>query len=741
MSPPKQLDIRDSKRYNYGNKILFTFAERSTMAELNTLNTSIRRLYGIGEVKAAAYARLGVHTVADLLLHYPRGYENRGDVRLLSDTPEDSKASVLLTVATQPRLARLKKHMTLLKFKAFDDSGSCEIIFFNQDYLKNSFPIGAQLRFYGKVGRTKNAYTMSSPVFEPYTEDADLPPLVPIYPLTEGLSQKQLAKDMSSALTAASLADDAEDFLPESIREKYSLCVRSYAIKNIHAPDSFSALARAKKRLIFDELLLFALGVSRSSAAVQRHTAPPCPDTDISSLECSLPYSLTGAQKRVIGEIQTDMSKDTAMNRILVGDVGCGKTVCAAAAVYIAVKNGGQAAIMAPTEILATQHFHDLSELLGSQGIHCELLTGSMTAAQKRKIHAMASDGALDVLIGTQALLSDGVEFARPCLVVADEQHRFGVSQRAMLAEKNAHSHMLVMSATPIPRTLALVMYGNLDVSRIDEMPPNRQRVDTFAVDESYRERLNLFIRKQVGEGGQVYIVCPAVEEREDEEADLLMSDIDADGCIKSTPPLKSAVGYAEELTKIFPDFGVTFLHGKMKPKEKDAVMRDFSEGKIKILVSTTVIEVGVNVPNACLMIVENAERFGLSQLHQLRGRVGRGSRRSYCILVSEALNTEGRAKERLLTMKSCYDGFAIAEKDLLMRGPGDFLRGHDDASVRQSGGVRFRLAELCDDAQLLNIAFSEARALLSKNPELDLYPLLAAEAERMFTLDEGTLN
>ncbi len=711
------------------------------MSEHGTLDASIKCLHGIGDVKARAYGRLGVHTVGDLLLHYPRGYENRADVRLLADTSEDSKSSVILTVATQARVARLKKYMSLLKFKAFDDSGSCEIIFYNQDYLKNSFPVGAQFRFYGKITRTKSAYTMSSPAFEPYTEGTLLPPLLPIYPLTEGLSQKQLAKDMHSALTAASLSADADDFLPESIREKYSLCVRSYAIKSIHMPDSFSALAKAKRRLIFDELLLFALGVSMNSSAVQRHSAPPCPDTDISALEHLLPYSLTGAQKRVIAEIQADMSSGTAMNRILVGDVGCGKTVCAAAAIYIAVKNGKQAAIMAPTEILAVQHFHDLSELLGSLGIHCELLTGSMTAAQKKRVQTMAAEGTLDVLIGTQALISGGVTLARPCLVVADEQHRFGVSQRALLAEKNSLSHMLVMSATPIPRTLALSMYGNLDVSRIDELPAGRQRVDTFAVGESYRDRLNSFIRKQIDEGGQVYVVCPAVEEKDDGEADLLIEDIDSDGHIKSTPPLKSAVGYAEELSSLFPDANVTFLHGKMKPRDKDTVMRDFVGGKIKILVSTTVIEVGVNVPNASLMLVENAERFGLSQLHQLRGRVGRGSRRSYCVLVSESLNSDSRAKERLLTMKDCHDGFLIAEKDLLMRGPGDFLRGHDDSSVRQSGGVKFKLAELCDDAQLLNIAFDEARALLSESPTLDAYPLLAREAEKMFTLEEGTVN
>lgn len=704
------------------------------------LDTDIKKLYGVGTARAAAYARLGVYTVRDLLCHYPRGYENRGDVRLLSDTPTDGKASVVLTVATEPRAARIKSRMTLLKFKAYDESGFCEITYFNQEYLKNAFPVGSEFRFYGKVGRTRNGYTMASPVYEPYSEEASLPPLVPVYPLTEGLSQKQIIKDMRSAAALAAYAEDA-DFLPDEVRERNSLCTRSYALRQIHNPDSFAALARARKRLIFDELLTFSLGVSMSNGKTEQHSAPACPDTDISALEELLPYKLTGAQRRVTDDIRKDMAKDIAMNRIVVGDVGCGKTVCAAAAIYVAVRNGRQAALMAPTEILATQHYGDLSELLGQLGVRCELLVGSMSAAQKKRVQVSVAAGETDVLIGTQALISDGVSFARPGLVVADEQHRFGVGQRALLAEKNAMSHMLVMSATPIPRTLALAMYGNLDVSRIDELPPGRQRVDTFAVDESYRPRLNAFIAKQIEGGGQVYVVCPAVEEREDEETDVLMADIDNEGELRSAPPLKSAVGYAKELSDTFPQYKIEFLHGKMKGKEKDAVMKAFAAGEIQVLVSTTVIEVGVNVPSACLMIVENAERFGLSQLHQLRGRVGRGTRKSYCVLVSECVAVEGRAKERLMTMKNCYDGFDIAERDLAMRGPGDFLKGTSDDTVRQSGGVKFRLAELCDDAELLRIAMDESRALLAVSPDLSEYPSLSGEVSRMFTLEQGTIN
>lgn len=713
---------------------------------MTDLNTDIKKLYGVGEKRSAYYAKMGVHTVGDLLSHYPRGYENRGNVILLSEADGLSKTSHILTVGTEPKSVRVKGRMSLLKFSAYDDSGICEITFFNQEYLKNAFPVGSTFRFYGKVEWSGKRFSMTSPSFEPWREDAELPPLIPVYPLTEGISQKQIAKDMRSALIVSEYTEEKDDPLPEDIRRRNVLCLRAFALKKIHDPDSFVSLASAKKRLIFDEFFTFALGLGLSGGKNGKSPAFPCVEGDLSEIEAVIPYELTAAQKRVVGEIKRDMEKDVAMSRIVVGDVGCGKTICAAAAMLFAVRSGRQAVLMAPTEILARQHYADLSELFASLGIRTSLLVGAMTAAEKRKTYAAIESGGVDVIIGTQALLSEGVSFARPGLVITDEQHRFGVDQRALLAEKNKNSHVLVMSATPIPRSLALVMYGDLDLSVIDEMPRGRQRVDTFVVDEGYRERLNGFIEKQVGEGGQVYVVCPTVEEREEEDqTDLDLGDLDIFGNIfdekKEKPKLKSAVAFSEELAERFPNFRIAFLHGKMKSKEKEEIMREFSERRIDILVSTTVIEVGVNVPNASLMIVENAERFGMSQLHQLRGRVGRGSRRSYCVLVSEDAKRETPAGERLRTMKNCYDGYAIAEKDLEMRGPGDFLRGSGESSVRQSGGVRFKLAELCEDNGLLSTAFAEAKTLLESDPKLEAHPSLMRQVERMFTLEKGTIS
>ena len=718
---------------------------------MTDLDTSIGKLYGVGEKKMASYAKMGVYTVGDLLLHYPRGYENRGNVVLLAEADGIGKSSHILTVATEPKSVRVKGRMSLLKFRAYDDSGVCDITFFNQDYLKSAFPTGATFRFYGKVERQGKRFSMTSPAFEPWNEDAQLPALLPVYPLTEGISQKQIAKDMRSALIVSEFAGEKEDPLPEEIRRRNILCNRAFAVKHIHNPEDFSALASAKKRLIFDEFFTFALGMGLAGGKNESSPATPCNAGDISELEAILPYRLTGAQSRVIAEIKADMAKPFAMSRMLVGDVGCGKTVCAAAAMLIAVRSGRQACLMAPTEILARQHYADLSDIFGKLGIRTALLVGAMTAAQKRKVYEALEtadgDKRIDVVIGTQALLSEGVRFFAPGLVITDEQHRFGVNQRALLAEKNHHSHVLVMSATPIPRSMALVMYGDLDLSMIDEMPLGRQRVDTFAVDESYRERLNGFIEKQVAEGGQVYVVCPAVEEQEEDdgETDLLIGDIDSEGNLltedREKTKLKSAVEFSETLANRFPNRSVAFLHGKMKSKDKEDIMGRFAKGEIDILVSTTVIEVGVNVPNASLMIVENAERFGMSQLHQLRGRVGRGKRRSYCVLVSESAKSDSPAGERLNTMKECYDGYSIAEKDLEMRGPGDFLRGNGDASVRQSGGVRFRLAELCDDSGLFRTAFAEAKEILAADRELADHPLLRKEVDRMFTLEKGTIS
>ena len=697
----------------------------------------ITSLPGIGEARGRAYARMGVTSVEDLLCHFPRAYENRGDVRLLSECDGASKCSVILTVATAPRVARIRRGMSILKFRAYDDSGMCEISYFNQDYLKSTFALGSTFRFFGKVEFDRSKAVLSSPSFEPYIEGRPLPPFTPVYPLTEGLSQKQVSGSVSAALSASSKS--LEDYLPEDIRLKHKLCTRMSALRGIHFPESFSELAAAKRRLIFDELFLYALGL-RVNTKKQRETgAPVCQRNDLSAFTVQLPFTLTGAQDRAIREIAHDMASDIPMSRILVGDVGCGKTVCAAAAIYIAVKSGYQAALMAPTEILARQHANDLIPLLGRLGISCELLIGAMTPTQKIKVKERLERGETKVLIGTQALLTDTVEFSSLGLVVVDEQHRFGVEQRAILARKGEHSHMLVMSATPIPRSMALALFGDLDMTRIDEIPPGRQKVDTFLVDESYRERLDGFIRKQVAEGGQVYIVCPAVEETEKEdECEVFLSDITETGLTEAKPPLKAAVEYAKSISENFPDLRIAFVHGKMKSTEKEKVMTQFAGGKLDVLVSTTVIEVGVNVPNACLMIVENAERFGLSQLHQLRGRVGRGTRKSYCILVSDSHGE--KATERLRTMCRTHDGYEIAESDLALRGPGDFLR---DASgtLRQSGGVRFRLADLCDDTGLMKLAFEEANVIVSESGDLSQYPLLQQEVRKMFSAEESSIS
>ena len=714
------------------------------------LAAPLLRLPGVGEKRAEQLARLGLHTVSDLLFHFPRAYENRGDVVSLAGTQEPARAgarqAVILTVSTAPRRSRLKNRMTLLKFRAFDDSGTCEVAFFNQDYLADSFPIGAVFRFFGRVERTGRGFSLTNPAFEPYTEGSALPPLFPVYPLTEGLSNKLISGLIRQAMPAIARMEDP---LPEDIREREGLCTLAFALRTVHCPPDFQSLHTAKTRLAFDEFFRFALGLGMQGGGARAGGAPVCcvSEETFAGFRALLPYQLTAAQERTIAEIRHDMASGTAMNRMLVGDVGCGKTVCAAAAVYVAVRSGRQAAIMAPTGILAAQHAAELIPLFARIGIRGELLTGATTAARKRKIRAALADpdpaARLDFVIGTQALLSAGVDFAAPALVVTDEQHRFGVSQRAALSDKNRHAHLLCMSATPIPRSLALVLYGDLDVSRIDQMPPGRQRVDTFVVDESYRARLDAFIRKNVAAGGQVYIVCPAVEQAEGaeeaDEAGLIPLTADfaaATPPAPTLPPLRAAVQYAAELAERLPDLRIGFVHGRMKQAEKDGIMQAFTAGEVQVLVSTTVIEVGVNVPNACLMIVENAERFGLSQLHQLRGRVGRGNRKSYCILVRAGGGDAARA--RLEVMRTTYDGFRIAEQDLAQRGPGDFLAPAAGGSIRQSGG--FRLAEGWNDAGLMDRAFGDARALLASDPTLGEHPLLRDAVRRGFDVGAGDI-
>ena len=703
-----------------------------------TLDSPVTVLGGVGAVRAAAYAKAGVETLGDLIYHIPRAYENRGDIRPLREARRDGgKTALVLTVATEPRAARLPRRMTILKFRACDETDAAEVTFFNQDYLKSKFTLGSVWRFYGVVevkGRGSR-YSLTSPAFEPW-EEGRLPDFTAVYPLSEGLSQKQLAQNVAEAMRLC--AHRINDPLPEEIRCENDLPTLGYALRNIHLPESYTALAAAKRRLVFDELFFFALGLAGRKKRDRTPGALPCTKQNISPLLALLPYELTGAQKRAISEIAADMRSDIPMNRMVVGDVGCGKTVVAAAAILIAVMSGHQAALMAPTEILARQHYAELAPMLERLGIRTALLVGATPAAEKRKIKAslanISPDMRLEVVIGTHALISDGVEFSDLALAVTDEQHRFGVAQRAALAAGAEHAHVLAMSATPIPRSLALTIYGDLDISKIDEMPPGRQKVDTFAVDESYRARLLAFIEKNVREGGQVYIVCPSIEENAEADSGEVGIDDIAEGGFEEKPPLKAAATYAEELAAALPDIRVSLVHGRMKPGEKDAAMRAFAAGESDVLVSTTVIEVGVNVPNASLMIVENAERFGLSQLHQLRGRVGRGSRKSYCILVSDSKSENARRRLGVLTKTN--NGFEIAEEDLAMRGPGDFF-GKRDGDVRQSGGVRFRFADLCGDAGLLAAATGAAHRILADDPQLTDHPVLRSEVMKMFGEDE----
>lgn len=697
------------------------------------LNSPITVLSGVGSSRAQAYARLGVLTVGDLIYHVPRAYENRGDIRTLEQSRADGgKTAVVLTVSTAPVASRLRGRMTIVKFRAVDENGDiCELAFFNQPYLRTTFTLGSEWRFYGAVERKPTRYgiryAMTGPSFEPWQEGI-LSDFIPIYPLSEGLTQKVVTANVTDAMRLCTA--ELNDPLPDNIRRDQNLCTLPFAVRNIHNPSNYTDLAKAKKRLIFDELFYFSLLMAQKHTRQRHSGAFPCKKQNITPLLHLLPYELTGAQKRVISQIAADMRTDIPMDRIVIGDVGCGKTIVAAAAIYIAVMSGRQAALMAPTEILARQHFSELGELFSKLGVSCELLVGATTTAEKKRIKAglASSDPSkrISVVIGTHALISSGVEFDSLSLVVTDEQHRFGVNQRTALAEKADHTHVLSMSATPIPRSLALALYGNTDVSKVDEMPAGRRKVDTFVVNEDYRERIIAFIKKQCAEGGQVYVVCPSIDEDPGNEApnsgEISIYDITDEG-IEKKPPLKAAVAYAEELQQKLPELTVAFVHGKLKSPQKDAIMTHFEAGDVQVLVSTTVIEVGVNVPNASLMIVENAERFGLSQLHQLRGRVGRGKRRSYCILVSD--DNSRTAKRRLAVMQDTNDGFQIAEADLEARGPGDFLKTFGSAEVRQSGGMRFRFADMSEDASIFVAASEAARSLLEADPGLDSYPLL----------------
>ena len=689
---------------------------------------------------------MGITDLRSLLRHFPRAYQHRGKVQTLAQAEHGEVGSFLLTIAAPPKTARLKGRMTVTKVGAFDETRNCTLICFNQPYMQDVFKTGATYRFWGKVQMRIGFVELVSPDYEPWYEGVQLPEFTPLYPLTKGISNKYITKIIRTALEGVDISEE-DDPLPPSVRERANVEPLSDALRDIHRPDTYAMMDRARRRFVFEELYTFALGVALQRRYKSRASAPVFKRCDMAPFLSQLDFQLTGAQARVIADIEGDVCNKDAhpMNRMVSGDVGCGKTVCAAAAIYMAVANGYQSALMAPTAILASQHYADLSDLFGKLGIEVELLVGSTTAANKRRIKERLASGELKVVIGTHALISDGVQFANAGLLVTDEQHRFGVMQRAALSKKAAGGlvpHVLVMSATPIPRTLALILYGDLAVSQVDEMPPGRRKVSTFAVDESYRDRMNGFIRKQVSEGRQVYIVCPAIESEEKDE------DGSSGGIVgmgyrgddDDQPKLKSAVEYERNLREaVFPDLRVALMHGKMKPAEKELVMSAFTRGEIDVLVSTTVIEVGVNVPNASLMIVENAERFGLSQLHQLRGRVGRGKYKSWCILVSDS---KGRtARERLNVMCETNDGFKIAQRDLELRGPGDYFAGENGA--RQSGENSLALASMAADMDDLTLAFNCASDTLSSDPDLILPENKGVSnlVERFLNVTSGTVN
>ena len=604
------------------------------------LSDPITILKGIGPTKAKQFANLNIFTLEDLICHFPRGYEDRTKLVPIEKLEVDKPACFRAMVMNTPRTAHIRKGLDLTKVQVADHTGRLTLTFFNQKYTAEQLQYGKEYIFYGAVSGDFIGYNMTSPVFE----SLDSPPvttrrILPIYPLTAGLSNASVLKAVQQALA---LCDPPSEIIPEHIRRQYGILPADRAYTAIHQPASMEEAELARKRLIFEEFFIFSAGLSLMRASRAAKRTPAYENTDLTAFYAALPFHLTGAQQRAIGEIARDLTRGTPMNRLVQGDVGSGKTMVAAAAAYLAVKNGCQAAMMAPTEILAEQHCKGLSKLLEPLGVRCTLLTGSLTPKQKRERREQIAAGSTDFIIGTHALVSDTTTFSNLGLVITDEQHRFGVGQRSKLGAKGTDPHMLVMSATPIPRTLALILYGDLDVSVLDELPPGREQVDTFLVNESYRPRINAFIRKQVAEGHQVYVVCPAVEESE-------------------ALNLKAAETWAETLQQtVFPELKVALLHGQMKGSEKDAVMSAFARQEADILVATTVIEVGVDVPNATLMVIEDADRFGLSQLHQLRGRVGRGSAKSYCILTSHNKNPE--TLQRIKAFCKACDGFKIAE-------------------------------------------------------------------------------
>ena len=679
-------------------------------AELHTTltpDTPVRYLKGVGPKTAERFEKLGILTLSDLLCHYPRRYLDFSKPYSIAEAPADTECVVKAEVFAKPGGRILPGGRRMERITAGDDVSSLEITWFNNPYAAQKLELGQEYYFQGIVTGGMLRRQMVNPQVR---TDAQVKssPFEAVYPQTEGLTSSAIAKCVRQLLTHAELLPDP---LPSEMLKKYRLLSKADAVRAIHCPATEEEAFAARRRLIYEELLVLQLGIGR----MKNHGAP-MKKADASPFWESLSFSPTGAQRRAVEEILTDMSGETSMNRLLQGDVGSGKTLVAAAAIWACIRAGYQAALLAPTEILASQHAENLNRLLSPFGMRVALLTGGMKAAARRTTLAAIRDDEADLIVGTHAILSEGVEFARLGLAVVDEQHRFGVRQRGLLAEKAANPHLLVMSATPIPRTLGLLMYGDLDISILDELPPGRKPVKTRCITGKKRADLYGFLDREIDSGRQVYIVCPAIE--------------DAGGS-----GLNAVKSYYEDIAKAYlPDRRVGLMHGKLKPKEKAEVMDDFKSGRLDALVSTTVIEVGVDVPNATVMVIENAERYGLSALHQLRGRVGRGAAESWCFLVSD--NASESVQKRLKFLCSTSDGFAVAQYDLETRGPGDFF------GSRQHGLPTLQIADLMNDTRTLHAAQSEAVALLAEDPLLERpeHALLARQVEQMFD-KAGTMN
>ena len=679
------------------------------------LSDPVTILKGVGPTRTKQFANLNIFTLRDLICHFPRGYEDRTRLVPIEKLEVDVPACFRAMVMNTPRTSHVRKGLDITKVQVADHTARLSLTFFNNRYAAEQLQYGREYIFYGAVTGDFIGYNMTNPVFEELnSQPVTTRRVLPIYPLTAGLTNSALLKAVRQALA---ICDPPAEILPPEVREAYGILPASRAYTAIHEPASMEEAEQAKKRLVFEEFFVFSAGLSLMRAARAEKKTAPYTNLDLRPFRAALPFTLTGAQERAIGEILEDFRRGAPMNRLIQGDVGSGKTMVAAAAIYCAAGNHKQSALMAPTEILAEQHFGSLRNLLEPLGIPVALLTGSMTPKEKRTVRDRIASGEVQAVIGTHALLTEATQFNDLGLVIADEQHRFGVGQRSRLSTKGDDPHLLVMSATPIPRTLALLMYGDLDVSVLDELPPGREAVDTFLVGESYRPRINAFIRRQVEEGHQCFVVCPAVEENEE-------------------LGVKAATAWAETLQKtVFPDLRVALLHGQMKGAEKEAAMASFARGEADVLVATTVIEVGVDVPNATLMVIEDADRFGLSQLHQLRGRVGRGKAKSYCILTTHNRNPE--TLQRLKALCKTTDGFKIAEEDLKLRGPGDFF------GSRQSGLPAFRVADLSFDLATLKQAQAASAHWIDANGTSDT-PEAAALRERigeLFARSEGTMN